>query len=76
MGFVIESAELAPTIAVALAAAVPALRYAVPPAGQRGVQRLEPGSAGTVVHATEPGTNWRQRLAVRLLSLLPLDSLL
>ena len=76
MGFVIESAELAQTIAAAFAAVVPATSYALRPAGRRGVQWLEAGSAGTVVHATEPGTSWRQRLAVRLLSLLPLDSLL
>ncbi|MCC7464176.1 MAG: phospholipase D family protein [Gammaproteobacteria bacterium] len=76
MGFVIESAELAQAFATGFAAGVPAMSYQLRPAGRRGVQWLEQGAAGAIVHRTEPGTSWRQRLAVRLLALLPLDGLL
>jgi putative cardiolipin synthase len=76
MGFVIDSPELAQAVAAAFAAAVPETCYEVRPAGRHGVQWLEQRGSGIVVHDAEPGTRWRQRLAVRLLALLPIDDLL
>jgi putative cardiolipin synthase len=76
MGFVIDSPELAQAIAAAFTLEIPATSYEVRAAGAHAVQWLEHAAAGPIVHATEPGTTWRQRLAVRLLALLPIDALL
>ncbi|UUZ57530.1 hypothetical protein LP419_35700 [Massilia sp. H-1] len=37
---------------------------------------IEQTPAGPVRHDTEPGTSWWQRMAVRFMSLLPIDWLL
>jgi putative cardiolipin synthase len=76
MGCVIDSPALAQAIADAFTADIPASSYAVSLDRDGRVQWTERRDDGIVVHATEPGTTFWQRLGVRLLALLPIDDLL
>jgi putative cardiolipin synthase len=76
MGIVIHSPALAQRIADAFESRIPQRAYEprLEPSGEMYWIELREGSS--VRHDTEPGTAAWQRLAVRLLSLLPIDWLL
>jgi putative cardiolipin synthase len=76
MGCIIDSPAMARAIADAFAAEIPANSYEVRVTGAATLQWAERRGDGIVMHSTEPGTTWRQRLGVWLLSLLPIEGLL
>jgi len=76
LGFVIDSPELADRIARAFDAAIPASAYEVGLAQDGSLYWLEREDGRTIRHDTEPGTGPLMRLAIRLMSLLPIESLL
>jgi putative cardiolipin synthase len=76
MGFLIDSPVLAARMAEVLDQDVPALAYEVRLTPEGALYWIEQGPAGPVRHDTEPGTSWWQRMAVRFMSLLPIDWLL
>lgn len=76
MGFVIDSPALAARMSDVLGQDVPALAYEVKLAPEGTLYWIERTAAGPVRHDTEPGTSWWQRMAVRFMSLLPIDWLL
>jgi putative cardiolipin synthase len=76
MGLVIESPELAAQIAAAFEEEIPARSYRVSLGRQHRLQWTEQREDGPVVFTREPGATWLQRLAVRLMALLPIDWLL
>jgi cardiolipin synthase C len=76
MGVVIDSPALAERMSNVLGTQVPGLAYEVKLTPEGTVYWEEPGTAGAVRHDVEPGTTWWQRMAVRFMSLLPIDWLL
>jgi putative cardiolipin synthase len=76
MGFVIESPALAQKIEAAFNSSVPANAYEVRLSGEGKMYWLEHRGGRWVRHDTEPGTSFRQRAGVWLLSLLPIEWLL
>lgn len=76
LGFLIESPKLAEQLHSGVDAEVRARAYEVRLSPEGRLQWLDRQGGKTVVHDTEPGTRWYQRLAVRALALLPIDWLL
>lgn len=76
MGFVIDSPALAGLIATAFRTTVPVNAYRVRLSESGKVQWLGRRDGETVRYDVEPGTSLRQRAAVSLLSLLPIEWLL
>jgi len=76
MGFVIESPAMAETLADTLNRELPALAYRVrlDPAGR--MQWVERTAAGEVVHDSEPGASLFRRIALGVLSVLPIEWML
>ena len=75
-GFVIDSAALANLIATAFETTIPFNAYQVQLSQSGEMQWLGRRGGETVLYDLEPGTNLRQRAAVSLLSLLPIEWLL
>ena len=76
MGFVIDSPPLAGLIATAFRTTVPINAYQVRLSESGNVQWLGRRDGKTVRYDVEPGTSFRQRAAVSLLSRLPIEWLL
>jgi putative cardiolipin synthase len=76
LGFVIESPTLARRIHAAFRDSIPANAYEVRLSETGDVYWLDRQGGASVRHATEPGTTAWQRLAVRILSLLPIEELM
>lgn len=76
MGFVIESAEMAEQITDAFEDDMIDSAYRVRLRDDGEIEWIEQRGDETVVHATEPGTSFGERLLVRLLSVLPIEWLL
>jgi cardiolipin synthase C len=76
MGLLIDSAPLAERIGAAIRRRAPGRAYEVHLAPDGSLYWIEHGPDGTIRHDTEPGTGFWKRMAVRLLSLLPIDWLL
>ncbi len=76
MGIVIRSPELARRVADAFDNAIPERAYEPRLDGAGNLYWIERRGGSQVRHATEPGTALWQRLAVRVLSLLPIEWLL
>ena len=76
MGFVIESPELAQRLREAFDRRIPARAYEARLSNEGNLYWIERGDGANVRHDTEPGTSVWQRLAVRLLSLLPIEWML
>jgi putative cardiolipin synthase len=76
MGFVIESPAMAANMAQVLAERMPAVSYAVTLAPDGDLQWIEQTDAGPRVHDSEPGTNFFERMGIRVLSVLPIDWML
>jgi len=76
MGFVIESPALARRIRETFDRRVSARAYEPRLSDEGKLYWIEPGDGTNVRHDTEPGTSFWQRLAVRLLSLLPIEWML
>ena len=74
--FVIDSAALANLIATAFETTIPINAYQVQLSQSGEMQWLGRRGGETVLYDVEPGTNFRQRAAVSLLSLLPIEWLL
>jgi putative cardiolipin synthase len=75
IGFIIESPELACAGADAFSTQVPDCAYEVRLCGRK-LQWIERNDGTEVIHDREPGTTLWQRVAVRLLSWLPIEWLL
>jgi putative cardiolipin synthase len=76
MGFVIESPELATRIFAAFDERMPAEAYEVRLSPGRQLYWLERRGKTVLRHDVEPGTSWRERLNIALMSMLPIDWLL
>jgi putative cardiolipin synthase len=76
MGFVIHSPALAQHMALVLAERMPAAAYTVTLSQDGELQWLEHTDAGVTVHDSEPGTNFLQRMGIRVLSILPIEWML
>jgi putative cardiolipin synthase len=76
MGIVIESPALAQRIADAFDSRIPARAYKPRLDSSGEMHWIERREGSSVRHEIEPGTTRWQRLAVRLLSLLPIEWLL
>ncbi|WP_322100163.1 phospholipase D family protein [Geminicoccus harenae] len=76
MGFVIESPMLARQIAGAFDDSIPRRSYRVQRAETGELYWTETRAGETIRHDTEPGTSFWQRMALRFLSMLPIDWLL
>jgi len=76
MGFVIESPALAAAMADAFRERVPQVAYEVILTEDGKLNWLERGGGGERVHMVEPGTSRFQRLAVRILSHMPIEWML
>jgi putative cardiolipin synthase len=76
LGFVIHSPELAQRIAAAFERAVPLNAYELRLTPGGDLYWIENRDGGEIRHDTEPGTSLWQRVAVRLLSLLPIEWML
>lgn len=76
MGLVIRSPALAQRIAVAFERGIPERAYEPRLAASGELYWIERRAGAEVRHEVEPGTAWWQRLAVRLLALLPIEWLL
>ncbi len=76
MGFVIDSAEMAKQLKETLDTGVPTRAYEVRLAPDGSLYWIEQRDGVVVRHDTEPGTSFWRRLGVRLMSWLPIDSLL
>jgi putative cardiolipin synthase len=76
MGFVIDSAALARSMADVLRVRLLDDAYRVRLSERGTLQWVETTDDGEVVHDEEPGTTFWQRLGVRVLSLLPIEWLL
>jgi cardiolipin synthase C len=76
MGFVIESQALAQRLADLFAGGVPQRAYAVRVSADGALEWIERESDGVIVHDTEPHSSFGRRLAIRLLSLLPIEWML
>jgi putative cardiolipin synthase len=75
-GVVIESPTLAQRIDTAFRSAIPARACEVRLSETGDLYWIEHREEGSVRHATEPGTTVWRRIAVRVLSLLPIEGLL
>jgi putative cardiolipin synthase len=75
MGFVIESPALARRLSEVFDRTVPVNAYEVRMAGNR-LQWIARRGDTDLVHDAEPGTRWWKRVAVALLSVLPIEPLL
>ena len=76
MGFVIDSSALAQAVAAAFSDRIPARSHRVRLDGSGELQWVEQRAGTELVHDSEPGTSFWQRLAVRLMSMLPIEWLL
>jgi putative cardiolipin synthase len=76
MGFVIDSPLLAGQISTAFDQRIPAAAYEVCLSPEGKLYWLERRVTGVVRHDVEPGTSFRQRAGVWLMSLLPIEWLL
>jgi len=76
MGVLIDSAALAGQATRLFADKVPAMAYELRLGADGGLRWIERSGGRELVHDVEPGTSWLQRVAVRLLSLLPIERLL
>lgn len=76
IGFIIESPALAQRMEEAIAASLPVRAYAMRLSGAGTLQWVEQREGKEIVHDQEPGTSFRQRLTVSILSRLPIDWLL
>ena len=76
MGFVIESADLAKQIADGLEEGILKSAYQVRLKADGELEWIEQRGDRTVLHETEPGTSFGQRLLIRVLSVLPIEWLL
>ncbi len=76
LGFVIESPQLATTMANAFELDIPALAYEVVLSENGRLNWRERRPGGVIVHATEPGTSLLQRWGIRIVSRLPIEWLL
>lgn len=76
LGFVIECPELAADVQEAFETAIPASAYEVTLSDKGRLRWIERGEDGLDVHDIEPGTTLLQRLAIRVLSRLPIEWLL
>jgi putative cardiolipin synthase len=77
MGLVIESTAAATDLARFFDIKVPQLAYEVRlAAGGMGLEWVESSPSGDIRHETEPRTSWSTRMAVELLSVLPIEWLL
>ncbi len=76
LGFVIASPTMANDISRLFLTEIPAWAYEVVLANDGRLNWLERTPNGLRVHASEPGTNRWQRLAVAVLSRLPIEWLL
>jgi putative cardiolipin synthase len=76
MGFVIESAKLASTVAEACTSGLMERAYSVQLDERGRLRWIERTDGKEIVHTTEPGTSVWLRLAVRALAKLPIEWLL
>lgn len=76
MGLVIESPRLAQMISTRFDVLVPRIAYRPRLSASGTLYWTEQNDSGTVRHAQEPGTGLCERVGVRFLSLLPIESLL
>ncbi|WP_229452127.1 phospholipase D family protein [Massilia niastensis] len=76
MGVVIDSPELARRLALRLDRAIPKRAYEVRLDKDGALYWIERQEGRTLRHDVEPGTTWRKRTAVWLMSWLPIDWLL
>ncbi len=76
MGFVIDSPALAKSIVASFADEMPNRAYRLRLATDGNPEWVERSADAEVVHRIEPGTSFWKRLAVRLLSRLPIEWLL
>ena len=76
LGFVVESLALAARMDAALTEFIPRMTYEVKLSDAGTLIWLENAGGKMVRHDSEPGTSWRQRAAVAVLSMLPIEWLL
>ena len=76
MGFVIESADIAQQIAQAFDAGLQGSAYRVRLTADGDLEWVEQRGDEVIVHQTEPGTSFGQRLLIRVLSVLPIEWML
>jgi cardiolipin synthase C len=76
LGFVIESPAMAQASAEAFASRVPANSYRLRLSDSGALQWVEQTDDAEIVHDQEPGTSFWLRLAVRVMSRLPIEWLL
>ena len=76
MGFVIDSATLARSIAASFADDLPDRAYRLRLDANGEIEWIERSAGREIVHRVEPGTSFWKRLSVQLLSLLPIEWLL
>jgi putative cardiolipin synthase len=75
LGFLIESPSLAGQLHAKLEGEVAPAAYRVR-SGPAGLEWVEEGPRGRLVHRVEPGTRWHQRAMVRVMGWLPIEGLL
>jgi putative cardiolipin synthase len=76
LGFLVDSPRLAASLHDAFDDGLAARAYEVKIGPSGDLVWVEQTRQGPVLHTTEPGTRWHQRLLVRLLALLPVEWLL
>ncbi|MEP6558273.1 MAG: phospholipase D family protein, partial [Burkholderiales bacterium] len=76
MGFVIDNADIAQQIAQAFEDGLKATAYRVRLTKEGELEWVEQQGEEIVVHQTEPGTTFGQRLLIRVLSVLPIEWML
>jgi len=76
LGFVIDSPAMAQASAETFANRVPANAYRVRLSDSGALQWVEQARGHEIVHNQEPGTRFWLRIAVRVMSLLPIEWLL
>jgi len=76
LGFIIENPALAREVAERFAAGRANHAYEVILADDGSLNWVEQGANGAIVHTSEPGMSWGQRIAVRVISYLPIEWML
>jgi putative cardiolipin synthase len=76
MGLVIDSGKLADVLSAAFDSVIPAAAYEVGLAPDGKLEWRERSGGGVVRHDHEPGTGVMRRIAVKLMSVLPIEGLL
>ena len=74
MGMVVDSGELAGSMAVSILDSLPDIAYRLQLSEKRRLQWLLKAASGDEVITTEPQTTWWRRFKTRLMSFLPIES--